>query len=441
MTYFPLARHRIACFHAEMNTQAAQTPPPDEVRTRIQKLARECVMCGICVPHCPTFALTQNEADGPRGRISLALGLADGRLAPDASVVAHLDRCLSCRACEAVCPSLVHYGALIDEVRDALAQDVFSPATPAGSSHPQAATRRWAWRRDHILSKRRLFGRLWRALVVLDALHFTPLIRRFGGRMAAILPPKLARPFRPERLSGQRAVPHTEPKTVGLFIGCTGESLNSDAVRASIKVLNGLGYAVDVPAAQVCCGAMHQHGGELSTAARLRAENRAAFSDKRLTALIVIGTACTGELQREPNDWPRDVPVMEITDFLAQIPDDQWPPLQPNAARVAIHLPCSQSRVLKKPLSTEQLLKKIPQLTLIPLATNDRCCGAAGMHVLMYLEQADALRAPKLDEIAKINPNVVVSTNIGCATHLAVGLGAAVLHPVELLAQSFAHAQ
>lgn len=420
-----------------MNTPT-HTADRTTMKMRIKHHALDCVMCGICVPHCPTFALSGNEADGPRGRISLALGLAEGRLAPDASVVAHLDGCLTCRACESVCPSLVKYGALIDEVRDALAHDEFASSTTPVNPRHKATAKRWIWLRNHVLSQRKIFGAIWTALLLLDRLKATDVIRRLSGRMGQILPPVLPRRLRPSDITSDircptpSSAPETTTETVGLFIGCTGESLNSDAVRASIQVLNALGFAVDVPTAQVCCGAMHQHGGDLSTAARLRAENRSAFGDKELTAIVVIGTACTSELQREAND----LPVMEITDFLARIPDEQWPPLQPNATRVAIHLPCSQTRVLKQPLSTEQLLKKIPQLTLIPLATNDRCCGAAGMHVLMYPEQADALRAPKLDEIAKINPDVVVSANIGCATHLAVELGAAVVHPVELLAQS-----
>ena len=411
-----------------MNTPTDSTDR-STVKTRIQHHALDCVMCGICVPHCPTFALSHNEADGPRGRISLALGLSEGRLTPDADVVAHLDGCLTCRACESVCPSLVKYGELIDEVRDALTHNEFtSPST----ARPRAAEKPWIWLRRYILSRRQVFGVAWTALSLLDRLKLTSLIRRLGGRMGQTLPPIFPRRFRLHQKIGTSPAPQAETKTVGLFIGCTGESLNSDAVRASIKVLNALGYAVDIPAAQVCCGAMHQHGGDTSEASMLRAENRSAFAGENLSTIIVIGTACASELQREPHD----VPFTEITDFLAQVPDDQWPQLRPNPTRVAIHLPCSQSRVLKQPRSTEQLLSRIPELNLVPLATNDRCCGAAGLHVLMYPDQADALRMPKLDEIEQLKPDSVVSANIGCATHMAAGLGAPVLHPVELIAQA-----
>jgi glycolate oxidase iron-sulfur subunit len=397
------------------------------VKMRIKHHALDCVMCGICVPHCPTFALSHNEADGPRGRISLALGLAEGKLAADADVVAHLDSCLACRACESVCPSRVNYGELIDEVRDALAHDEFSSAT--AKTRPRAAFKRWIWLRHHVLSQRRVFGAIWTVLSLLDRLKVTNMIRRFGGRMGQILPPVLPRRFRPSDRISPAPAPEATTKTIGLFIGCTGEALNSDAVRASIKVLNALGYAVDIPTAQVCCGAMHQHGGDISEATRLRTANQTAFADRNLSAIVVIGTACASELQRDQGD----VPFMEITDFLAQVPDNQWPSLQPISARVAIHLPCSQTRVLKQPRSTEQLLKKIPELSLVSLASNDRCCGAAGMHVLMYPDQADDLRTPKLDEIEQLQPDYVVSANIGCATHLAVGLGKPVQHPVEII--------
>lgn len=402
---------------------------PLALKAQIRQHALECVMCGICVPHCPTFALTQNEADGPRGRISLALGLSEGRLAATPDVVAHLDSCLTCRACESVCPSQVQYGAIIDATRAALANHDF--AQPAKIATPKATERRWRWLRAHILSQRRSFGRVWSLLRFFEKIHLLGLMRRFGGRMTHTLPPAL-----PVRFQFKTQPAPRKPLTqkVGLFIGCTGESLNSDAVRASIHVLNALGYAVHLPKAQVCCGAMHQHGGDLRQAAELRAENQRIFADPTLTAIIVIGTACTGELQRET--W--GAPVIEITEFLADIPDELWPKLTPNSATVAIHLPCSQTRVLNNATSTERLLRKIPAIKLVPLASNDRCCGAAGLHVLMFPEQADALRAPKLLELNALKPDGVVSVNIGCATHLASKLGQSVQHPVELVAQSCA---
>lgn len=412
-------------------------PPPSKAFSalpeRIRHHALECVMCGICVPHCPTFALTQNEADGPRGRISLALGLSSGQLTADAPIVDHLDHCLSCLACESVCPSQVQYGTLMDDVRDALATGVFA-ASADQPALPAAAQRHWTFLRNNLFSQRQTFGHLWSILSFLAYLRIGGFIRARGGRFGRTLPPELPDRFHPSQAKTRQPATdrHAAGKKVGLFIGCTGESLNSDAVRASIRALQALGYAVETPKAQVCCGAMHQHGGDSARAVQLRAENDRVFSDPELAAIVVIGSACTAELLREPHS----IPVMEITEFLAGIPDADWPALHPNTARVAIHLPCSQTRALKQPGSTERLLRKIPGLTILSLATNDRCCGAAGMHVLMYPEQADALRRPKLTEIDTLEPDFVVSANIGCATHLAAGLGVPVRHPVELTARA-----
>lgn len=404
-------------------------------------------MCGICVPHCPTFGLTQNEADGPRGRISLALGLSSGQLAADATVVDHLDRCLSCLACESVCPSRVAYGSLMDHLRTALAAgdftaDMTNQRTPDTTTVdeaalPKAARRIWAALRNRVLSRRRMMGRLGSLLRILQRLGLGGALRTLGGPWGRALPRQLPKRFHP---AAHRPATHKTNETgrsarrVGLFIGCTGEALNSDAVRAGIRVLQALGHIVETPERQACCGAMHQHGGDLVEAARLRAENRQVFSAPDLTAIVVLGTACTAELQREA----QAAPVVEITDYLVNLPDTDWPPLNPLVIRAGIHLPCSQTRVLKQPGSTERLLRRIPDLTPVPLATNDRCCGAAGMHVLMYPDQAEALRAPKLAEIERLKPDCVVSANIGCATHLAAGLGVAVRHPVELIARALA---
>ncbi|HET19471.1 MAG TPA: 4Fe-4S dicluster domain-containing protein, partial [Chromatiales bacterium] len=116
---------------------------------------QQCVMCGMCVPHCPTYALTRNEADGPRGRIALMLAMHQDRLEPDAETIAHLEGCLSCRACERICPSKVPYGQLIDAARERIAVD-----------HPPRG-RPVAWLRDGLLlrpGRLRLFGWLLRAI-------------------------------------------------------------------------------------------------------------------------------------------------------------------------------------------------------------------------------------------------------------------------------------
>ncbi len=399
-------------------------PPPSVASSdwsSVQHAALSCVMCGLCLPHCPTFALYQNESEGPRGRISLMLGLANGRLTADASVVRALDHCLPCRACEAMCPSLVPYGQLIDETRHLL--DASTPS-PAQGQQP------WRALRDGVFTHRERMRRLWALAVGLD--RIVPVWRRLLGRLTArlgaVLPAALPRPYSiPPAL---RAPPSSDLPCVGLFIGCMGGSLGADATRAAEQVLRRLGFAVWIPPAQGCCGAMHQHGGATDQAGAMRAQNLSVFVQApALTALVVMNTACAAELLRAPSL----VPVVQITQFLAELPDERWPPLRPLPEAVAIHRPCSQLRVLKHSAATERLLRRIPGVTVQALRSDRACCGAAGMQAVLQPEQAAALRAPILQELSDLGCSAV-SANIGCAAHLSAGCGQPVKHPVEWIA-------
>ncbi len=375
-------------------------------------------MCGLCLPHCPTFAVSQNESQGPRGRISLMLGIAEGRLAADSSVVEALDNCLTCRACEAACPSLVPYGQLIDESRALL-----------GAQTPRPVADRQPWRllRNQLFSRRQRMTALWRLAYGLDRL--IPAWRRLAGRLTLLLPATLARPFRP---SIEHHPPECAPNQpcVGLFIGCMGGSLGAGVSRAAQAVLTRLGFAVWIAPNQTCCGGMHQHGGALTQAENLREQNQTVWAKApSLSAIVAINTACAAELMRTAHA----APVVELTQFLAELPEDRWPALQPLPAELAVHLPCSQQRVLKQSAATEKLLRRIPGIQLHRLDSNRYCCGAAGMQAVMHPEQAATLRMPVVDEVRALGC-AAVSSNIGCAAHLSAGLGKAVLHPVEWIA-------
>jgi glycolate oxidase iron-sulfur subunit len=404
-----------------MSPESPHHPDPD-LDEAIRRDALDCVMCGICVPHCPTFSLTGNEADGPRGRISLLLGISQGELPVDGSVRDHLDACLTCRACEAVCPSGVAFGRLIDNGRARLAEE------SDDESRPRAQTPRMRRLRDHLLTRRRRLGWAWRAYRAACAIGLGGTVRRLGGSLGAALPRRAAgapRAATPPAAGIDRG-------RIGLFIGCTGEAMNAAAVRATRKVLTAMGYRVVTPERQVCCGAMHAHGGEPQAAGQLRRRNAQAFLDAGLEEIVVVGTACRSELG--PLESTHGLRIREITEWLLATDPADWPELRALHRRVAIHTPCSQRNHLGQPNATRRLLERIPGLELREIEGNDRCCGAAGMNVLLYPEQARALRAPKIESIEAIDPDCVVSANVGCATHLAGGTDIPVIQPVELIA-------
>lgn len=383
-------------------------------------------MCGMCVPHCPTYALTKNEADGPRGRISLMLGMHQGRLEPDAHITEHLDGCLSCRACERICPSKVPYGTLIDAGRARLL---------AAAPDHQGGMRRL---RDAVLLRPVRLRLLGQAARMAQSLRLDRLpLPRTLKRLALLAPPLTA------PLSAAEMYPATSARrgSIGLFLGCMGPVFEPENLRAAIRVLTAWGFDVHVPSTQGCCGAMHQHGGEPERGQAMAREATAPFGELRLDALVGISSGCMAQLAEHGGR-----PAYELSDFLIRNLPNPMPEMKPVARKVAVHLPCTQRNVLRTGNTAMKLLALIPGLEVIELPGNDRCCGAAGTHMLTHPEQADTLRAPKIDAIKTLDADQLASTNIGCAMHLGAGLRATdrtaeVVHPVRLLAEALGAAK
>ncbi len=401
----------------------------------IETEADHCVKCGLCLPHCPTYGKTRNEADSPRGRIALLQGLTRGRLQDSPVLRRHLEGCLHCRACERVCPSRVRYGLLLDAGRAVLARQEGSVPAP----------RPWDPIWDRIpLAPRRTAAllRLLRYSGLLALARGLGLPRRLG----------LARAFRylpavPRRRLWRRHYPARGPErgTVALFTGCAGWVFEQDALAAAMKLLNACGYVVLIPPAQACCGALHLHRGDLPQALALARRNAACFNALDADAVVHLATGCGatlseyGQLQRlesGPGAALR-LPVVEICRFLAA---QEWPEaaFSPLPAEVWIHEPCSQRYVLRDPEAPRELLARIPQVALRELPDNHLCCGGAGEYPLRQPELADALLADKTAILRRHRPRWLVTSNSGCRLQLQRGIREAqlptrVLHPVELL--------
>lgn len=378
------------------------------------KEADRCVKCGICLPHCPTYNLTRDEGDSPRGRIALIQGLASGALNSDRALW-HLDRCLGCLACQAACPSGVDYSRLIDGFR---------------ATRP---TKRGERLVQHLVT--RLPYQRWSRPGFWLYRHtgLRAVVHRLGGsrlrRLDQLLPERAA-------VGKWRArYAPTSPKQgrVGLFTGCAGRISDRPALDAAITVLTRLGYEVVVPGDQGCCGAMHQHTGDPGTAEAMARANQHAFDNRELDALVYLASGCGAQLSRQAFA----APAYEISQFLNRC---HWPAacrLNPLDYSVGLHSPCTLRHQLKLADEPERLLRRIPALRLQRLDQIE-CCGAAGSYLLEQPEMADALGARAIAQVPLQELQYLATSNSGCALQLAgeirkSGHPVRIVHPVELI--------
>lgn len=373
--------------------------------------AERCVACGLCLPHCPTYKKTGSEADSPRGRIQLMRAVAQDILPNNERFKAHMDLCLSCRSCESACPNNVAYGSLIDSARA-----LFVPKK----------NRLAAWARPFIRSRKLMNG----AVRLLRLTQQLGLDKLGAGIGAAKLLPKLKKP-----VNWQTTYPSladNKQGEVSLFLGCASQALDSDTLAASIHVLNALGFDVQVPAQQTCCGSIARQMGDVTESDALLARNRISFASG--VPILTVASGCGAGLA----DY---LPSHQVQDISAFLVNCDWSKLtlQPLPQRVFVQDPCTLRNGQKSHASVYTLLKKIPQADVIALSGNGQCCGGAGAYMLTQTDMAQQLLNDKLASIQTHQVSLLATSNIGCSLHLARGLAAQnaavqIRHPVQIVA-------
>ena len=414
-----------------------QTATLQRAPKEIPSGTERCVACGLCLPVCPTYRLTQDEAESPRGRIALMRALAQSSLVPSTKLEQHLQHCLVCRACEKACPSYVPYGQLIDAARAlAIAR---RPTTYAGV--PVLKFLGWLISNPgHLFRAGRLLYYYQRSGMQ-RLLRASGLLRLTGiGKLDALLPPLVA----PRQLHSFYPAQGIQKGGVSLFIGCIAQIADLKTHEAAIRLLNALGYNVHIPAQQTCCGALHLHAGDTETAKHFMRRNLEAFGDGTETVLTTA-SGC-GALLHEYSMHLETSPatalgtrVMDISEFLSHA-DWSRLSLRPLPRRIAVHDPCTLANVLRREKAPYALLSLIPQAEIVPLPENSLCCGGAGTYSLTQPEMAEQLRAAKIRQLRYVKPDILTTSNIGCALHLVAGLRETgldieVVHPVVLLAR------
>jgi glycolate oxidase iron-sulfur subunit len=217
---------------------------------------------------------------------------------------------------------------------------------------------------------------------------------------------------------------------VQLFTGCVATQVEQPLLEIALALLRRLGYAVEIPEEQCCCGGLHRHSGFEERAEQFCSSNRRQTAKSRAQALITLGSACELELREQQAS---EIPVVGLMEFLLSLPEKEIPVLKPFDGRVAVHIPCSCHDD-----GGMSLLQRIPEADIIPLAENSVCCGAAGSYILTQPELSTALGRAKIENLLACQADILVTSNTGCTIQLRqliaeAGLKIPVMHPIELI--------
>lgn len=404
-----------------MQTKLSQAIKDTPLGQEADEILRRCVHCGFCTATCPTYQVLGDELDSPRGRIYLIKEMLERDEATEATQL-HLDRCLTCRNCETTCPSGVEYGKLIDIGRQIVDEKV-----------PRSGIQKV---KREVLRK------------TLNAPWFAPAYR-LGQSVRDWLPETIKRKVVHRQDPGITPDTARHDQQVLMLNGCVQPGMMPNIDAAMIRVLDRLGIGSIIVAESGCCGALNFH---LDAQELARAQMRAnidawwpLIESGKVQALVMNASGC-GAMVREYGHHLRLDPayaqkaqtvsdlVKDIAEFLSpqadrlrELLDTQKFPRQ-----VAYHPPCTlQHWQGLRPVS-EELLRSIG-LDLKPFSEAHLCCGSAGTYSVLQPEIATSLRDRKLGHLNQAQPDVILSSNIGCIGHLQSGTETPVQHWIEVV--------
>ena len=387
-----------------------------------EAILRKCVHCGFCTATCPTYQLLGDELDGPRGRIYLIKQVLEGEM-PTRKTQMHLDRCLTCRNCETTCPSGVQYGHLVDIGRKIVDERVPRPASEKAM--------RWALKEG------------------LPSPLFAPAMK-LGQTVRGLLPSALKNKV-PARQEAGVLPTRSHARKVLLLEGCVQPSMMPNINAATARVLDAAGIETVRARKAGCCGAVKFHlndhdGGKAEMRSNIDAwwPYLEAGSGSGVEAIVMNASGC-GVTVKEYGHILKDDPAYadkaarisaltrDLSELLPDLVESLRERVSSNAGQVAFHPPCTLQHGQQLRGGVEKHLGDLG--FQIKTATNEAhlCCGSAGTYSVLQPEIAYQLRDRKLGHLNEMAPEVIVSANIGCITHLQSGTATPVRHWVELL--------
>ncbi len=415
-----------------MQTHFSLTALADPDMAQSEKILRACVHCGFCTATCPTYLLTGDELDSPRGRIYLIKEMLENDRQADARTVRHIDRCLSCLSCMTTCPSSVHYMHLVDHARAHIEK----------TFHRPFADRALRALLAFLLTRPALF-RL--------ALRAAERVKPFAGRLPQPLRPLLA--LAPDKVPSPSDVDRPQVflaagarrMRVALLNGCAQTVLDTRINEATVRLLTRHGVEVVVAAGAGCCGALPHHLGKAGQSHALARRNIEAWTREiengGLDHVVINTSGCgtsvkdygfmfrnnAGLAQKAARISALACDVSELVAKLELTPTGDAPRL-----RVAYHSACSLQHGQKITREPVAVLERAG-FEVLDVPEGHICCGSAGTYNLLQAEMADELRARKIANIESLAPDVVAAGNLGCMTQIGAGTAVPIVHMVELL--------
>jgi len=417
-------------------------------------VVQQCMHCGMCLPSCPTYQETGRERNSPRGRIALMRAIADEELEVTRSFGEEMYYCLGCLACTTACPAGVDYPELFEHAR--------AEVEEAGVM-PGGARTFWRWISLRVFFRhQRLLHLAGWGLRLYQTLGLDKLMRNLG--VLRLLPESLRRmepktPRISKAFSDQLIAEEEKPASataryrVGLLTGCIQDITFSDVNRDTADVLLANACSVVTPRLQGCCGSLHAHNGDLTSAREQAKKLIDCFDLDNLDAVISNAAGCGSHLKHfgrllkdDPGYAERakcwDKKLKDASEWLVEI--GFRAPVRGECASAsrcgtyhdACHL-CHGQRITAQPRA---LLDSIPGFTWKEMKDSTRCCGSAGIYSITQPEQAEKLLADKVSNIKMTGAEVVAMANPGCHLQILQGLagqGTEVLHVISLLAEAY----
>ena len=388
----------------------------------------KCVHCGFCLQACPTYVETGLEAESPRGRIALMKAVNEGRIGITDSVMRHWDLCIQCRACEVACPSGVPYGSLIE----ATMQQVADRREPGYvSSKIASLALRKLLPNQNLLSLVVGSMRFYQRFGVRRAMQKSGLLKLLPGNMGELEDSLPELPSEVFKAQGQEYAAKGERKVrVALLSGCVMPLIHGPQMNAVVRVLSRNGCDVVVTKAQVCCGAINSHIGDLETTRQLARQNIDAFLAEGVDYVVVASAGCGSRMKEYGHLLRNDASyagraaefsskVRDIHELLAALPIER--PKGHLSYRVTYQDSCHLSNAQRITAAPRELLRSIPGIEFVELSNADKCCGAGGTYTITERDFSMRVLDTKMRAVRDTRADVIATANPGCLMQLQYG--------------------